>query len=165
MDKFTDSQLKQISELKKIYSIKNVKTFQGMECQGCNATLYKNGKKFVDIIDSGDGGELNFQGWKERDEIEADAKKVGEYESDIVYDNKPLVMKYDAETLVNELIDSFLLEKSYKRKCNKSTVFITNDLKVGEYREVKSPYSDRVKEYIVNKYGNKLVEIINERYL
>jgi hypothetical protein len=45
-----------IVELKKQYSVKNVKQFRGMEGYGFNATLYKGSIKIADFIDSGDGG-------------------------------------------------------------------------------------------------------------
>ncbi|MCK9543604.1 MAG: hypothetical protein M0R03_16420 [Novosphingobium sp.] len=42
-------------------TFKNVKTFQGMEGVGINADVYINGVKCYFIIDSGDGGDLEFR--------------------------------------------------------------------------------------------------------
>jgi len=43
------------------YTVKNVKTFRGMEGEGYNATLYRDGKKVCEVIDDASGGEVNFQ--------------------------------------------------------------------------------------------------------
>ncbi len=43
------------------YSVKSVKTFDGMEETGFNANLYRGSKKIASVIDSGDGGETNVR--------------------------------------------------------------------------------------------------------
>lgn len=35
--------------------------------------------------------------------------------------------------------------------------------KDGEYRTIKAPYDQKVKDWIVAKYGDQVVEILNEK--
>lgn len=42
------------------FSLQAVKTFKGMEGHGFNANLMVKGKKIAEIIDSGNGGEMNI---------------------------------------------------------------------------------------------------------
>ena len=47
------------------YTIKGLKSFRGNEGHGFNATLYRDGKKVCFVMDSAQGGEMDFE-WCDR---------------------------------------------------------------------------------------------------
>lgn len=55
-------------------------------------------------------------------------------------------------------------QQQIKRWCKTKTVFRLKNDPEGSWRTIKAPYSDRVREHIVRKYGNRVEEIANERY-
>jgi hypothetical protein len=159
---FTDKQKTIVDRMKKKYSVKNLRTFRGMEGTGVNSTLYMNNKKLTNVDDEGSGGCLRFHDWKIEESINKELKNVGKvkYDEDSTYD-----FTYDAETFLNEIIDKALEDKQYKTKCRKKTLVITTDCKDNQHIEWKYPYEAKIKAHIEKHYGKKLVEIINERYI
>jgi hypothetical protein len=157
---FTEAQLKIVSPLKEKYSIKNIKTFRGMEDTGVNSTLYENGKKLCDVDDDGNGGCLHFSDYSVEEKLERELKNVGK----VKYD-ETMTLTYDAEMFVNELIDRAVEDKQFKTKCKKNTLVVTTDCKRGQTYSWKNPFDAKFKKYLEVYYGKKLVEIINERYI
>jgi hypothetical protein len=162
---FTDKQKTIVDRMKKKYSVKNLRTFRGMEGTGVNSTLYENGKKIGNVDDEGSGGCLRFDDWNIEKRINEELKNVGKvkYDEDSTYD-----FTYDAETLLNEIIDKALEDKEWKRKCRTKTLVITSDCTEGQYIAWKYPYEAKIKAHIEKYYKASkcnLVEIINERYI
>jgi hypothetical protein len=58
--------------------VKGIKTFKGREGVGLNATLYFDGKKVCEVMDSADGGEMDYHWIKPswEDEVEAYVKTL-----------------------------------------------------------------------------------------
>jgi hypothetical protein len=48
------------------YTVSKIKTFEGMEGRGYNATLLRDGKPVADVIDDASGGGIQFR-WMDRD--------------------------------------------------------------------------------------------------
>ena len=156
----TEEQLSIINKLKEVYSVRNIKTFRGMEGSGVNSTLYKDGKKACTVDDEGSGGCLLWGDWNFQTKLNLELGKVGKIACD------GFDLPYDADFFVEELISDALLNKEYKRKCKKKTLIITKDCKEdGQYIQINFPYSQRVKPELEKRYGDKLVEIINERFI
>ncbi len=160
---FTKAQLKIVDPLKKKYSIKNLKTFRGMEGTGVNSTLYENGKKLCDVDDDGNGGCLNFYEYSVEEKIEKELKNVGKVKYD---ETDTSTFTYDAEMFLNELIDRAIEDKQFKRKCKMNTLIVTTKCNRGQHIEFKMPFNTITSRKLLEKrYGNELVEIINERYI
>jgi len=156
---YTQKQNEAIAELKKKYSLKNIKTFRSMEGQGFNSTLYKDGKKLCNVDDEGVGGCLDFSDYKIETALNKELKeKVGTFE----YHGSKLM--YDSEIFIDELFNEYQTNKMFKSKCKNKTLIITKDCKDGEYRQFDHVYTTDFANYIRNKYKNDLVEIINERF-
>lgn len=62
-------------------------------------------------------------------------------------------------------IDILNWESEIKKSCQKKTCFILKSDKWNDIRSISRPYSPQTKEQIVRKYGDKLKEIFNERYV
>ena len=166
---FTDKQKTIVDRMKKKYSVKNLRTFRGMEGTGVNSTLYMNNKKLTNVDDEGNGGCLRFDDWNVEKQINEELKNVGKVKYDPTGDGTDnWEHTYDAEMFLNELIDKALEDKEYKRKCKTKTLVITNDCKRGQHIEWKYPFTQKLKEHIEKYYKaskSDLVEIINERYI
>lgn len=87
------------------YEVKNVKTFQGMEGTGFNASLYRNGKKVALVIDDAHGGDFQFQ-WDDWREQRVDINIT-------LRDGKPHTFKgTPEEKVLYEYVDKLPLEKN-----------------------------------------------------
>jgi hypothetical protein len=168
------------------YTVKNVKTFRGTDGDGYNATVYCDGKKIALAMDGADGGPLNVEwedfgkgeyvdvNWKDhKDEdfvihctpfeaqmyehVRGKTWQLGEYSGNM-----------DPDLFIEELVNDFLNEKNRiaqeKRWIKKETLFRLKDDKAGSFRTIGALFSKRVKDFIINKYGEQVEYILNERY-
>ena len=165
----------------KDYSVKNVKTFEGHDGTGFNATLYRGKKKIAKIIDTAHGGEYEYQWEDYTNRVEVQSRHYdGKMYSHLatveegllqeVINELPKYKGYDIypsmDCVVSNLVDSCELNKTLKKKCKKQTLFLIEGDNINDgYRSTNSPYSDRVKLFLDGKYGTSIKEIINERYL
>lgn len=158
----------------------------GTDAPGFNATLYRGDKKIATLIESGGGGCIDYT-WLDykvpRVEIKITDSKgkphtfSGTPEEKILCefietlpldppsDIFPEGMKADIDTFVSRLVDGYETEKQLRRWCNTKTVFQLTTNKEGEYKTINRRYNESVKQYIQKKYGDKLKEIVNERFL
>ena len=101
--------------------IKKIKTFNGMEGVGLNATLYFDGKKVCEVLDEGCGGTMTYHWTDGADHNSEIAKQVREYVS-------TLPTKYVLTGMTAEwLFDNPTQERAdlLCPKCGKSTLEIT----------------------------------------
>ena len=164
--------------------MRKVKTFRGREGDGFNAELCRDGKPVAFVMDDANGGMYR---WEWYDRSEPRVKKTVEG-----YDGKPFERtmtpeeakledhvatlpkeswEYDAELhavtdeiFVGGLVDDVANDKRMKRLCKTKVLFRLAGDKEGEYRTVKAAYDARVKEWMAGKYGDKVVEVLNDKY-
>lgn len=90
--------------------LKGVKNFRGMDFDGYAATVYVDGKKQGDIINDGNGGEvqgyINWDLLRERGE---------QYKAKYCPDSK----YWNAEIFIEELLELAELEKGFKKNLKK----------------------------------------------
>ena len=137
-----------------MYTLKNVKTFMGMEGHGFNASLYKDGKKVAVVIDSAYGGCYDYR-W----DNEADREPFMQYVKDVNPSDNKLCSD---EIFISRLVDGYLKRQQFKRWCRKQTVFRLKGDKDGEYRTLLGKYFPASKKFLTDKYADKLEAIINE---
>lgn len=82
----------------------------------------------------------------------------------------PDVSKYgtlnmDSDLYLGLLVDEFENTKWFRRKCRKKTLGILAGAGEGEFVEWNRPYTPEFAAMLREKEGDKLVEIINERFL
>lgn len=160
----TAEQQKNLDEFAKQFEIKNIRTFRGMEGYGVNSTLYRNGKKLCNCDDSGDGGCLDFSEYSVQEKLDKElAKFIGKVK--FVDKDDSMTNDYDAETFVNDLLAIADENKQLKSKCKKNTLVVTTECKEGQFAQWNHLFTPEFKIHLQKHYGNKLVEIINERYL
>ena len=149
------------------YAVKAVKTFMGhdgdpsgsMEC-----TLYKDGKKIGMVVDDSWGGGLQFHLEGNEENLLCDfCKTLPKWTSE--FDKEKIEYDMSADVYINSLVSKFLENKEFRRKCKSKTLFILSGQAKGEFWEVKLAYNPKTKAYLEDKYGDELVEIINERFV
>lgn len=165
------------------YSVKKVKTFMGHEGGGYNADLYRGKKKVATVIDQGDGGEPYIY-W-----VDVEAKIVpititnhkdekctfhGTPEQKLFKEHLetlPLQKEFDMELRVSDdwflsaLVEAYEEGEQLRKWCKKKTVLKLNGQGDGEYSVLPQPYDHNQKASWEKVMGDKLVEIINERFL
>jgi len=143
------------------YSIKNIKTFKGMEGMGgFNLTLYR-GKTKVAIIINDDCGGCNMYHFcngngdynrEEREIFDAHVAKV--IEDDFEPDDQ----------FIDHLFNKTTNDRRFKRLCKKQTLFRIKGDAEGEYRVYNHIYDAGMKAHMEKQYGDKIIEVLNDQY-
>ena len=164
------------------YEVKNVKSFRGHEGHGYNASLYRDGNKVALIIDDANGGEVQAE-WVDsmapRQSVQSINYKGESYVQRCTPEEAILVefmkgkkvdlgqglgeVDLDIGMFVGQLLDAYENDKRFKKICKTKTLFQVKGDKKDEYRTVPQPYSKKVKDYIVGKYGDQVEVIMNEK--
>ena len=148
------------------YTVKDVKTFRGMEGEGFNATLCRDGRKIAFAIDDATGGEIHIQ-WTGGRARAAEEKRLLEFLKtlpkerweDTEYDVTP-------DMFLAVLVDEAQIEKRLRRLFRRETLFRLKSDQTGadEWRVLNAPFSPRVKAHLAETYGDRLGRILNEEY-
>lgn len=142
------------------FLLKGVKTFRGMEGEGFNAKILKEGRLLCLAMNAGNGGQSRYE-WEsdaarkimedlvevKRSEIPADQMTEG-------FNDRTL---FNMDILVEEMLGAFLEEKSLRRVLKRKTVFETG----GKLLQIQKPFGPEIKTYLQKKYPTDLV-ILNE---
>jgi hypothetical protein len=148
--------------------LKKVKYHESMsdETNCFEAEIWVDGKKLADVQNHGQGGENEYH-------------PVGGYSNPGWYSFleycKAQPHEYDFE-LTDQYVDTLFskwLEKDNERRaqtqvkrwCKNQTVYRLKGDEPGTWRTVKHVYDAKVKEFMVGKYGDKVEEIANERFV
>ncbi len=150
--------------------LKNIKTFQGMEGSGYNATLYLNGKRVAFVIDEGCGGSPHFQ-WegKDRDAKNANEQAVNTYIDALppekcpddaedwektLYDENGY-RKLDLDDVVGNMVDDYENARRLARQKKTSVPFTHPGVEKGSYLVMKhNGKVEEAKAAILRKYPN-----------
>lgn len=161
------------------YSVKNVKTFRGMEGYGFNATLYRDNKRVAHVDDEGNGGcyryhwfdyekprvEVTYKTYDGKDWTRKATPEEAKFIEYLKSEGKDGEIEFE-DCFVGELVDDYENNKRFKRYCKKETVFRLYGDDEGAWRTLKVPYSDpRAEKYLKDKYGDKIEEIMNKRFM
>ena len=146
------------------YSVKVLRTFTGREGVGCNATLYKDGKKVGTIDDMADGGGVyaDFDGDAPRDAFDAHLKSLPAEKRSWSED---VNVSLTEDMFLNALIEEALKAREAKKMLKmlaKKTVFVLKGDDKGSYRVMNVPFDERVKAAVVKAHGDRLEVIFNE---
>lgn len=147
------------------YTVKGIKSFVGMEGLGFNATLYKDGRKIAFCIDEGCGGDVIFQFVNRDGKDEKTLRDYCDTLPRVKCKGVPEGLKMDMGWFITALVDQCEKDQKFKRQCKTHTLFRLTDDKEGQYWTLKAVYSPTVREHLQKKHGDKLVEIINERFV
>ena len=148
------------------YTVRNIKTFRGMEGEGFNAILCRDGREIAFVIDDATGGDVHIQ-WADARPQGAEEKRLFEFLKtlpkerweDTEYDVTP-------DIFLAALVDQAQTENRLRRLFRKETLFRLKSDRTDDdkWRVFKAPFSPSVKEQLVKRYGDNLVHILNEEY-
>lgn len=136
--------------------IKAYKSKRGEETPCFELKLYINGNFAATVKNHGTGGH-NIYHWEN-----ATLKAI--FDRHIRHLISQGKFKFDFEQN-DQYLEQLIEELELKKWCKKSTVIKLKTHKDGEYLQLGQTYSSSVKEYVVNKFGDELIEIINERFI
>ena len=144
------------------YEVKNVKNFQGREGYGYECSLYCDGKRVGKVVDVASGGQARFY-WA--DPKAGDEGALVEHIKGKTFEHYGEVYSHSVDTFVGALVDEYEKNKQYKKWCKNKTMFRLKGDKEGQWRSLRVPYGDpRAKSLLEQKYGDKVEEILNERF-
>ena len=121
--------------------------------------------KGAEAIDQGDGGMVHWS-WFSQDakrNFDEYVASLPERETGAEFGLPSMTGKPTADDVIVDLICELEVRKKLKRKCRTQTLIRLKGDKPDEYRAIKVPFTPAVAEQIRRKYGDQLVEIINER--
>ncbi len=154
-----------------IYTVKNVKNFQGREGYGFECSLYKDGKKIGTVTDTANGGMIDFYLNKgEKEILDTYCKTIPNepYEQGISITEKQFNQIYphgrptDCDIFLYNLVDGFEKMKKYRKWCKKDTVYRIETDDKGFYRTIKKPYDNWMREYLKKRYKGQGLIVVNE---
>ena len=134
--------------------IKNVKVSGGQECTRFSLTLYVNGKRAALVSNEGTGGDTCFQ-WLDNTSKCVFYEQMKKFRSNdlFIYDN------VGDQEYVDFLLEKWQNEKQFKNK----TVYSIKGDRPDKVRVINKPFSEEMKTFLRQTYGDKLVVIINEK--
>lgn len=153
------------------YSLSKIKTLRGTDGDILNAVLLRDGVKAADVLDEGNGGEMNYD-WVDMNKgieegkflafIEAERLKIPKDKKDEYgfYDHK----LFCADIWVWDTVNQFLDDRRNKAACKKKTIFqVAEDIGTERWREIKG-VTPEIRAWVEKKYAGKKIVFMNDRY-
>lgn len=155
------------------YSLKALKTFPGMEGEGFDAQLVRDGRAVAHVHDDGNGGMI-FIDWTDREHGESAHEKAFDAFIESERAKIPADQKneygmlereiFDGETFVSDLVDQTTLDRRFKRSCKTHTLFqVDGEIGTGQWKQVKG-VTPEARAWIMKKYEGCRIRIINDEY-
>jgi hypothetical protein len=135
--------------------VKSFKSQRGHEGPGFYCVLWVDGAKGAEAIDQGDGGMIYWHWYSPEAKRKFDeyVASLPEREMGLEFGLPSMMKQPTADDVIVDLICELEVRKTLKRKCRTQTLI----------RAIKAAFTPAVAEQIRRKYGDQLVEIINER--
>jgi len=142
-----------------MYTVKNVKSFQGREGYGFECSLYRDGKRIGTVTETASGGMVDFYLDKGEEKILDDFCKTlpkwGSEFGDREYDT-------DKDIFITNLVNKWEEQKRLKKLCKNKTAFTIDCMKKGECYTINTPYNSITKANLEKEYKGKGLVILNE---
>jgi hypothetical protein len=141
------------------YSIKGVQTFKGREGMGgFNLTLYRNGKRVSEVINSDNGGCHSYYWFANKHAEEAALRE----QAQIAFPQETFEVE---DRFIWQLLEDWENNKRFKRICKKEILVRLDGDEKGTYRKVNMSYSANniagLRKTFEEK-GMPIVEVLNE---
>ena len=147
------------------WSVRRVRTFQGMEGLGFNAELLRDGKPVAFVIDDGNGGQYNIRWYTRTTKTENEEQRLTEFVESHTHVNELNGKPYRAEpdTLIGELVDKYENNRKFKRLSKTRTLFRLKSDPGDSWSSIRVPYSAEVTTRLIKQYGKDLVRVYDPR--
>ena len=161
------------------YCVKNMKTGPSREfgpggSYTCN--LYNGNKKIAEVFEAGDGGELDVRWIGDRTEtVERNGYKFKATTEEVAFskfcETQTYVGEWDGKTrtytpdlYIAKLADEYLTNRQIKGWCRNKTVVRMKSDGEGQFSTFNAKFSEKVKAALTARYGNDILEFVNERF-
>jgi hypothetical protein len=141
------------------YTVKNIKTFNGMEGSGFNCNLYRDKTKIAEVIDDASGGMIIFY-WADQEAPRVETNGVDYKDEPKIYKDTPeeslfrthclglpkwdcngTMVHTDMDLYIEELVNQKLMSQNLKLKLKK--IMLYEDGKFSSYKI--EPTTDHIK--------------------
>jgi len=165
------------------YTINGYKSIKGTDGDAFNVNLLRDGKKVAEVMYDGRGGDWDWD-WCDRTKPRIEFERLngagdrvmflGTHEEACLYaaiEGKTYTPPWSDEALQitpDDFIDDLINEDREHREmlkwCKTKTVFRlkTDPTDTGSWSTIAAPYSPRVKEQMLKRYGDNIAVIMNE---
>lgn len=157
-----------------MYSVRKVKTFEGMEGQGFNAELMRDGRPVAFVIDEASGGEYHFDWYDQSHGESAEEKLLTDFCAQLPKEKLGPEfcsaagdeIAVDPDMYVGRLVDEYEDAKRLVRLCRTRLLFRVKGDTPGEYRTVSLARVtlEQARAAMAKKYGDTLEEVLNDRF-
>jgi len=154
------------------YAVAKIKTFRGMDGEGLNAVLLKDGKQVAEILNEGSGGMTLFY-WIDRNQgveeglfeafIEAERLKIpADKESHEGFNDRKL---FCADIWVDDEVSKAKNDRRFRRACKTNTLFqVGRDIgPEGRVFQAKG-VGPQVRAWIEKKYAGQPIKFLNDEF-
>lgn len=148
------------------FEIRSLKTFRGVEGPAFDCILYVDGVKAADVLNDGWGGCYRWTWLNKEAKVKWDAYVAAQPEEPYGF-GMDGTFKPDGDFVVEGLVMALQDRKKMLRQMKTLTLFrLKGDKEKGlAYHSVKMPFDHKAIEWLHKKFGDELVEIINETLL
>jgi hypothetical protein len=140
-----------------IYSVKNIKSFTGMEGRGYNATLYNGQRKIAGLIDDASGGPLiiRLTDQAEAEILDAYIQTLPDHVCNFLdpETGQPAVIKYSMELFLDDLVNLTEQVNKIKKSIKKRILFIQD----GELYSINVDPSEKNKDIALKRHHNAIL--------
>lgn len=140
------------------FTVKNIKTFRGMEGTGYNATLYLDGKKFAEVLDDAHGGEVNIDCFNKDDYaiLSNYVLTLPKWKSGFSKEMYDMTVGLFVENMINKILDAKKLEKAKK----KGICFKLNTDNKNTFRTINTHDMAIAVNHLDKQFGNNNYQFI-----
>jgi len=148
------------------FELKKYHKNMGHEGEGFNCELWMDGALAAHVIDEGGGGPPLYQ-WASREmaqKVLDHVKTLPEKVYPAAHGMEAFSRPADQESFIWDLVAAHLEDKRTRRAAKTKLLFkLKSDAGTDvAYRTLKAPYGEQAAEFVRKKYGDDLLEIINE---
>jgi hypothetical protein len=148
------------------YTVGQIISFSTDNGPGFSACLYENGRMVAVVMDDEEQPGFLLYRWRERDARRRLLDYVegrGLFPDLAGFDPQNLRVAR-ADRFVAELVDADLSERNFRNLCTQKTLFRLSGDAEGEYRSLSNPWSPQARAYLIETFGDRLIEVLNERF-
>jgi hypothetical protein len=139
------------------YSVRNVKTFTGMEGPGFSATLCRDGKPVASVLDEAVGACFLFH-WKS----DADESALRTLCAQVPHELfEGMSIAYDMDRLVLRLVNEYEIEKRLKRIAKTKTLFRIKGDAPDQWWTINAVGPGAL-QFLTTKYGEQLETVYGQ---
>jgi hypothetical protein len=139
------------------YSVRNIKTFTGMEGPGFSATLCRDGRPVASVLNEAVGADFRFQ-WKSNAEEATLRDLCAKVTLPAVQGTD---VAYDADMLICRLVDGHEDNKRLRRIAKEKTLFRLKGDAAGDWRTL-NVVGPRAAQHLADKYGEQLETVYGQ---